>query len=318
MTNPTPLTRPRYMDAIRLRDLYGVTGPVPVETGVKVAKAILAVAAADGDVTEAETAWLFGSFRALGAPDDAVEALLKFDPRSADLKEILDEEVAPFARLVVHDAIRVARADGLAGREREAARRAARLVGVDAEVVLAIESLLAVDDALRAARAVQLGAGEPVDFGSPAARSTPNVFVRERFGTRGEPSRATVEKLARAVLAVASADGALSVGERGWFRSTLRAYGMLPPAIEQLLNQDPGSHDVADALDATLRPLARVVLYEAMHTARADGLAGSERERAVIMAERLGLDAGVVAGLEGIILLEDALRSARVRVLSPP
>lgn len=135
-----------------LRESYGVTFPVSPELRSRIGKAILCVAGADGDLSPTEMNFFLGHAKSTGATEAQLEEFTRFDYRKADLKTLLDKETRPLARIVLHDALRVARADKVNQPERDAAIKMAKHLGVEPGIVPAIEGLLGLEDALNAAR----------------------------------------------------------------------------------------------------------------------------------------------------------------------
>lgn len=133
-------------------ETFGVSGPVPVALRQKIAKAILTVAGADGKITEREWTRFNALAARAGTPPEALQALAGFDTLNADLADYFDDETRPMAKLILFEAIKVARADGYGEAERHTARRAAALLGVAAETVTAIEGLVEIEESIAVAR----------------------------------------------------------------------------------------------------------------------------------------------------------------------
>ena len=139
-------------DTHLLREHYGITFTVSDDLRRKIGKAVLCVAGADGELSQVEWNYFLGLARSTGASDAMVQEFKDFDYQSADVKKFLDKETKPLARIILYDALRVARADGVQGLERDSAIKMAKAMGVDPAVIPAIEGLLGVEDALNAAR----------------------------------------------------------------------------------------------------------------------------------------------------------------------
>lgn len=133
-------------------ETFGVSGEVPIAIRQKVAKAILTVAGADGKITEREWTRFTALAMRSGMPPQALEALSGFDALTADLNDYFDDETRPMAKLILFEAIKVARADGYGADERETARRAAEMLGVAPETVVAIEGLVEIEESIAVAR----------------------------------------------------------------------------------------------------------------------------------------------------------------------
>lgn len=135
-----------------LRENYGILQPLPDEVRLSIGKAILVAAGADGDLSKREMDYFLGLQKGLGATDAMLEQWQKFDYRGQRMDALLDKATQPYARIVLYDAIRVARSDGVQTLERDALVRMAKVLRIDPAHVPAIEALLGIEDALNAAR----------------------------------------------------------------------------------------------------------------------------------------------------------------------
>lgn len=135
-----------------LRQTFGIPGPLPVAAKAKIGKIVLALAGADGELSEKEKACFYDLQRTHGATSDLVEQWERFDYRRAKVKDLLDADTRPYARAILFEALTVARADGVGPKEHRAAVRMAKELGVDEGLVPAIEGLLELDDAVRGAK----------------------------------------------------------------------------------------------------------------------------------------------------------------------
>ena len=127
---------------------------------LRLAKAIMIIAAADGELAPAEWAALVGGFRAAQMPDAMLEELSRFDARQAKLEDYLSGDYkhlrAP-GRVMLYTAIWISRADGHYAREERAmAARAARILGIDDDVLAALESHAEIEEVTAKARAALL------------------------------------------------------------------------------------------------------------------------------------------------------------------
>ena len=144
-----------------LRLLYGSSpGAHDPEMQLNLAKAIMIIAAADGELSPPEWAALVGGFKAVQMPDAMLEELSRFDARNAKLEDYLSQDYrhlkAP-ARIMLYTAIWISRADGhYAVEERAMAKRAAKILGIDDDMLAALEGHAEVEAATAAARAALL------------------------------------------------------------------------------------------------------------------------------------------------------------------
>jgi len=252
-------------------DAYGVPpGPLPAPLFEKMGKAILSVVAADGRASEAEIQYLTGLARALGAPKSVTDSYRTFDPKTHRFEETFDATLRPMARVVLYDAIRTARVDGFAQKEREEARRGAAKLGLEPELVSRIEGLLAAEDGVRQARlSVVLSPDRMVGPGPTTAElGEDNEWWRyEQHGLRGPVPAQMMVKLGKAILKIASGDGMLTEAEEMWFYGMGKALGAPQPALEEVMKWDPASTRLEELIDDSMRPFARMILYDAVRCA---------------------------------------------------
>jgi hypothetical protein len=137
-----------------LREYFGPIFPPGMSEDLilQFGKGVLCVAGADGQITDREWAYYFGMARNY-APHHVVDRIKGFDFKTARFEEVFNADLRPMAKLLLFESIRVARADGFAERERAAAVKAAKMLGLDPQLVNSIEGLLGIEDAMRQARA---------------------------------------------------------------------------------------------------------------------------------------------------------------------
>lgn len=134
-------------------------------------KAIKAVAACDGQLSDAERLYLVGKMTAIATPPGVVRTVLAFDEGSSSVGELLDGiQVPPDYRRgvgtwVVYEALSVAMADGeLAAGERDAVTAAAEKMGVGADTVDALTDQVRQESSVRQRRIELLNSTIPGDF----------------------------------------------------------------------------------------------------------------------------------------------------------
>ena len=307
-----------------LLDPEALAGASPA-TRARMAKAILAVAAADGRVSPVETGAFLARARMLGADDAALAEATRFDAASARIEDLVDATLRPLARRILYAGFHAARADGWDARERDAASALCARLGVEPQFVDALWSLYRVEHAVRGARLAFLwpGGAPPADLhlgeavapadGSPAAH-----LRMERYGLAGPVAPELLARLGRLVLTVAAADGVVTPRETAWLASTYRALGATEAVILDFASFDGRGASIAELLDKRMRPFARLALYDACCVAAVDGLHVEERGRARVAAAHLGLAPSLVAQVEAVLALEAGVREARARLLAPP
>lgn len=141
-----------------MKVVYGASpGKLDPELQLRVAKAVMIIAGADGELSPAEWAAFVGGLRAFQMPEAMLEELARFDPHNAKLEDYLTgdfKHLAAPARFMLYTAIWVSRADGrYAVEERAMAARAAKIMGIDDDVLAALESHAEIEAATAAARA---------------------------------------------------------------------------------------------------------------------------------------------------------------------
>ncbi len=123
-------------------------------------KALKCIIGADGEIAEAEWQALMRWMQRVHVPEAIVQAIADFDFKQAKLEDIMPE-LTPGgfqARRLIRDAIEIARADGYYAREEHAAvQHAAQLLGIDDNILQAIESLVQMDSAVTKMRKALLG-----------------------------------------------------------------------------------------------------------------------------------------------------------------
>jgi tellurite resistance protein len=158
-TTELQVPRDTGVDDIGLEEYFGPMehygaprGPVPPEWKIQVGKAILTIASADGELSAREWSKWKLLARIAGQPQSVIDELSRIDFTREKLETYFTPELRPAARGILHEAVKVARADGYAEEERQATRRAASLLGLDEQFVVALETFLDMEDALNQAR----------------------------------------------------------------------------------------------------------------------------------------------------------------------
>lgn len=130
----------------------------PFEAVLNYGYALLTIAGADGDVSEAELNWLINHQRTVGAPEEAIEAYKTFDYKNADLESLLakisvDVSTWSKSRTLLYHAIQMARADqNYSSEEQQAVKKAARLLKVEDDIAFSVSRLVEAEEAVTALR----------------------------------------------------------------------------------------------------------------------------------------------------------------------
>ena len=134
------------------KDNYGISA-ASVESMTNYGYVLLAIAGADGEVSEQELEWLIKHQSQFGAPEEVIESYKSFDYKNANINELLanitvDVESWSAAPELVYHAILMSSADGVyAEKEREKVKEAAKIMGVPDDIFLTIESLVEMEKA---------------------------------------------------------------------------------------------------------------------------------------------------------------------------
>lgn len=131
---------------------YGIS-LVPKQYWRYYGHALLTIAGSDGDVSDPELEWLTIDLgKAVGVDEEIIADWEEFPYEEGNLKEIFNKidlsSIASFNKLLIYDAIRMSSADhDYADEEREKVAEAAALLKVSRESVIAIESLIEMEEA---------------------------------------------------------------------------------------------------------------------------------------------------------------------------
>ena len=134
------------------KDNYGISA-ASAESMTNYGYVLLAIAGADGEVSEQELEWLIKHQSQFGAPEEVIESYKKFDYKNANINELLanitvDVESWSAAPELIYHAILMSSADNVyAEQEREKVKEAAKIMGVPDDIFLTIESLVEMEKA---------------------------------------------------------------------------------------------------------------------------------------------------------------------------
>lgn len=159
-----PQAPTQAINTVYARERYGSMPMASDSTlddrAMRYSKALKMILAGDGDLSAKEQAAFTELGQAMGAPQEMIDKVNAFDPRREKIEDQLRGlSDCGAARRMLYDAIRIASTDVYADKERAMARRAAELLGVDKDVLEAIEGIVSVEDAVRSARAKLLTPG---------------------------------------------------------------------------------------------------------------------------------------------------------------
>lgn len=147
-------------------------------------------------------------------------------------------------------------------------------------------------------------------------------YYREHFGFSKAPPQSdpeVVRNMAQALFAAAAADGDLSASERSWIVGYMAAKGYPSEVIDELsrasevsLTKVPGLMELG-----ILKKSGRILVYDAIRAASADGYSADERKAVARVAEALGISASELAAIEKLVEEEQVLKQKRIAVLMP-
>jgi tellurite resistance protein len=158
------------------------------------------------------------------------------------------------------------------------------------------------------------------------AESLSTHALEREFGdlaALGFPSRlppGTHAAMLKAIIAVAGADGEVSPKEFHYLLGRAKMFGTPDHELEEAMKFDPRSVPLGEVVKHVPPAARRNLLYESILVARSDGFAEPERRAAQRMARELGVDPAFVDAVESHLEIEDAVRRARIRLLTgrPP
>ncbi len=138
-----------------IKEQYGVSY-VDERSVRNLGYALLTIAGADGEVSEAEMNRLINDHISIGVPEEIIKSYKVFDYKNANWEELLPDiqrADMPFnvARTLIHDAIKMSRADfEFADEEKMAVKKAVKLLEVPDDILLALNRLVDMEEALNA------------------------------------------------------------------------------------------------------------------------------------------------------------------------
>lgn len=134
-------------NAWAFRSIFGIS-QLPQSMHLYYGYALMAIAGADGEVSEEEQNWYINEFApAVLTPPDVMYRVLDFDFENADLKEIVNniqgDLTGNFAKMLLYHAIQMARADGdYAEEERKHVEKVAEELGIPSDIAQTIQYLV--------------------------------------------------------------------------------------------------------------------------------------------------------------------------------
>ncbi|BAT54636.1 hypothetical protein NOS3756_36080 [Nostoc sp. NIES-3756] len=131
---------------------------IPTEAYLNYGYALLAIAGADGEVSEDEFNWLVNHQRLAGAPEEVIAKYKTFDYKNTDLEALLSKITVDVptwskSRSLLYHAIQMARADqNYSIEEQKAVKKASKLLKLEDDIALAIDRLIQTEEAVTALR----------------------------------------------------------------------------------------------------------------------------------------------------------------------
>jgi uncharacterized tellurite resistance protein B-like protein len=134
------------------QEIHGIEADASQDDHLRIAKAVILIASGDGELSKIEWEYMVGLAKAYGTSDETIKQLEKFDWKVSKLEDVLTPSLKPLGRSMLYDAIRIASSDGYHEGEKAAARKAAKLIGIDEHTVKQIEGMIEAEAGLREAR----------------------------------------------------------------------------------------------------------------------------------------------------------------------
>lgn len=131
---------------------YNLTTSIDFDVAVKYSGVLMAIASADGELTEQELDWYIEEQILIGGTEEYIEAIAAIDWRNANIEELLGEIKDYFplncSHCLLYQAIKMSRSDGsYHDKEKAAVARAAKILGIEDSVVTSMEALVEMEDA---------------------------------------------------------------------------------------------------------------------------------------------------------------------------
>ncbi|WP_193199986.1 TerB family tellurite resistance protein [Nostoc sp. MG11] len=130
----------------------------PLEAYLNYGYALLVIAGADEEVSEAEFNWVLNHMHMVGTPQEVIKKYKTFDYKNADLENILSKITVEGSnwsqsRTLLYHSIQVSRADGnYSPEEQKAVKKLAKLLKVEDDIAFALNRLVETEEAVTALR----------------------------------------------------------------------------------------------------------------------------------------------------------------------
>jgi tellurite resistance protein len=126
-------------------------------------------------------------------------------------------------------------------------------------------------------------------------------------------------RFGKASLVIAGADGELAPEELEYFLGMVSAYGAPESALEEFRKFDYRKGKLEDFLKPGDEVNGRMLVYDAIRVAHADGSYHPlEREATAKMAKLAGVDEVTLQSIESLVASELAIRQLRIALLQAP
>ncbi len=145
-------------------------------------------------------------------------------------------------------------------------------------------------------------------------------YLQEIFGAPDErdPRPEQFLRFGKAAMIIAGADGELGSQELDYFLGMVRAYGAPDSVIEEFRKFDYRKARIEDFLKPGDEINGRMLLYDAIRVASADGTySRMEHEAAEKTARLAGVDTATLRSIEALVSSELALRQLRIALIKP-
>lgn len=301
--------------SIIAKQVYGES-PVTQDSWLNYAYALLTIAGADGEVSQAEFEWITNEFLVIiEAPEEFKEQLKQFNYTEASLEKVLKKikfnASINYKRALLYDAIKMANADDeYSSDEKKAVQKASELLEIPIYVARTIEGLVNTERSLQYMRRSIF----QVDNSATSVKT--NASLKALLGITAVTDDIQQE-YGEALMIIAGADGIVSEGERNWYLNEFVPTAKTPPEIvEKVLSFDFRRASLKDYLEklGTFKHINfnRTLVYNGIRMAKADGDYAKEEQEAIMQSGKpLQVPENMISTMEYLINTEENIEKMR-------
>lgn len=308
------------------KEIYGCSESTE-ETWVNYAFALMSIAGADGEISDAEMKWLLEDFSELiDAHEGFGDAIKNFDYKNADLHDILSKiefkVKINYKRALLYDSIKMSHADNnYSEDEREAVKMFSEMLEIPEYMAKTIEGLVNTEKSIEATRRsiFELDDKKLTDFSNSIRRTT--KLVQHAYGLQ-ETSDEIDLNYGYALMSIAGADGVVSEDEKEWYKYNFANISQIPDHIVQkVLGVDFSNLDLNEILNKLPHEMSlsfsKTLIYNSIKMSRADGdYPLEEREAVKEAAAIMGVPANITNTLDYLTDAEEKVNQMRRTLFS--